>query len=254
MNSRITLVLILAALALAACAAPVGPTAPADAPTQIPGAQGEPTPAPPAAEENNTTVETIFIAPELKDCTGVGPMRCMQVAAGPDGPWTLFYNQIEGFTFEEGFAYELKVRTEQVANPPADGSSLRYILIELVSKTPAAPAAPAAGDLAGTSWTLSAINGAAPIASERPAGIEFNDAGRIAGSSGCNRMMGGYTVDGATLTVGQLAGTMMACPEPLMQQEQTFLTILGAAASYAIADDTLTITSADGSTLSFTRA
>lgn len=244
------LTLALAALALAACAAPAArqpePTPP---PAQIPTAQ--PPLGGPAAEDS---VETIYLAPELKDCTGVAPMRCMQIAASPEGPWTLFYSQIEGFTFEEGFAYELKIRKEPVANPPADGSSIRYILVEQVSKTPATADPATADELAGTSWALSDLNGAAPVAEGQPATLAFDDKGGVAGSTGCNRFFGGYSVDGAKVTFGQLGSTRMACPEPLMKQEQAFFDLLGRAATYAIAADTLTITAADGATITFTRA
>ena len=48
--------------------------------------------------------------------------------------WSNFYDEIEGFQYEEGYVYELKVRVEEIENPPMDGSSLRYILIEVLSK------------------------------------------------------------------------------------------------------------------------
>ena len=48
----------------------------------------------------------------------------------------LFYDQIEGFNYEEGYEYEIVVEVTKVENPPADASSLKYTLIEVVSKTP----------------------------------------------------------------------------------------------------------------------
>jgi hypothetical protein len=73
-----------------------------------------------------TEVKTLFVGPELVECVGVAPQQCMQVKEDADGEYGLFYNQIEGFTFEPGFEYELSVNVETIANPPADGSSLRY--------------------------------------------------------------------------------------------------------------------------------
>lgn len=85
------------------------------------------------------TEKTVYVAPTLADCVGVGPQQCMQVSeTGPEGPFTLFYDQIEGFEYEEGFSYELVVSEETVENPPADGSSIRWVLVEEVSKTPVA--------------------------------------------------------------------------------------------------------------------
>ncbi|MCZ7672694.1 MAG: DUF4377 domain-containing protein [Chloroflexi bacterium] len=72
---------------------------------------------------------------------------------------SFFYNPIVGFTFEPGYEYELKVMVETVENPPADGSSLRYTLVEVVSKTAVTietmPASTdAAPTLTGSLWTL----------------------------------------------------------------------------------------------------
>lgn len=52
--------------------------------------------------------------------------------------------------------------------------------------------------------------------------------GRASGTSGCNRFTGPVTAEeGGRLTFGLLATTLMACPEPVMAQEQIFLSLLG---------------------------
>jgi hypothetical protein len=48
--------------------------------------------------------------------------------------WKFLYSEIEGFEYEWGYVYDLKVRKEQIENPPQDGSSVRYVLEELISK------------------------------------------------------------------------------------------------------------------------
>lgn len=48
--------------------------------------------------------------------------------------WSLFYDEIEGFKYEEGYRYDLKVRIEKVANPIADASDKKYILLKVVAK------------------------------------------------------------------------------------------------------------------------
>ncbi|MDI1429377.1 DUF4377 domain-containing protein [Polyangium sorediatum] len=77
---------------------------------------------------------TLFVHAERVDCMGVGPMRCMQVREAENKEWERFYDRIEGFSYEEGYAYELRVKREPVANPPADGSSERTLLVKIVSK------------------------------------------------------------------------------------------------------------------------
>jgi heat shock protein HslJ len=42
--------------------------------------------------------------------------------------------------------------------------------------------------------------------------LQFDTNGRVAGSDGCNRVMGPYTLEGDALRFGELAGTRMACP------------------------------------------
>jgi 6-phosphogluconolactonase (cycloisomerase 2 family) len=86
---------------------------------------------PPAPVE----VKTLTLQPYRAFCTGVGPSLCYVTET--DGQQTLMYNEIEGFTFEWGTTYELRVRVEPVANPPADSSSLRYVLEEVISAEPA---------------------------------------------------------------------------------------------------------------------
>ena len=86
--------------------------------------------------QSTPTTETLYIQDQLADCVGVAPMKCMQVRSQPGASWSLFYQQIEGFTFEPGFRYQLEVHTEQLTDVPADASSVRYQLIRVVSKQP----------------------------------------------------------------------------------------------------------------------
>lgn len=82
-------------------------------------------------------VVRMWIQPELADCVGVGPMECLQVSYTEDGTPELFYSAIDGFQFVEGTSYVIDVQVTDVPSPPADGSSLAYTLVEVVSETPA---------------------------------------------------------------------------------------------------------------------
>lgn len=218
------------------------------------GSEAEPTA---GTEANMAEEKTLYVGPELVDCVGVGPMQCMQVKEDPNGDYLLFYSPIEGFEFEPGNEYELRVRVETVPNPPADASSLRYFLIEQVSKTPVSSDLESATKenttmLEGTRWELvSLVNADGQTASVLPGSevfAEFKD-GRVAGKGGCNNFFGGYTVDGTNLSISQLGSTMMACPEALMRQEQAFFEALQSAATYAIDGDQLQIMNAAGETV-----
>jgi heat shock protein HslJ/uncharacterized membrane protein len=103
--------------------------------------------------------------------------------------------------------------------------------------------------LEGTTWQLTPA-GDAKDPGTAPPTVRFAD-GRASGFSGCNRFAGSYSRDGDTITVGRLAGTMMACPEPRMAAEKVFLDGLSGSHRVAIAGDRLTLTPATGQPLAF---
>ncbi|MFD0701640.1 DUF4377 domain-containing protein [Myroides pelagicus] len=79
-------------------------------------------------------IVTLYVSSEKSDCAGVAEMKCLLVKETEDAPWELMYDTIEGFVYEEGYEYNLEIRRENVTNPPADGSSIRYVLIREISK------------------------------------------------------------------------------------------------------------------------
>jgi heat shock protein HslJ len=114
----------------------------------------------------------------------------------------------------------------------------------------AAESVPAAGGLEGVDWVLLAYRaGDALVELDDPKGrarLRFGD-GRLAGSAGCNRLMGAYTLAGDSLRFEpSMASTMMACPEPLMAQEQAVHAALSLVASHRLTADRLELLDADG--------
>ncbi|MCD7099910.1 META and DUF4377 domain-containing protein [Stenotrophomonas sp. MMGLT7] len=89
---------------------------------------------------------------------------------------------------------------------------------------------------------------------QRPLQLDFGD-GRVAVSNTCNRMSGGYALDGSRLRVERLVSTEMACEPPLMALDQAVAQRLQAPLELATetAGDapTLTLTAADGTVLAF---
>ncbi|MGV3559517.1 DUF4377 domain-containing protein [Larkinella arboricola] len=78
---------------------------------------------------------TLWVGDHQVDCTGVGPQKCLLVKMEGDTSWTYHYTGIEEFTYEAGYEYRLRVKRKRVKNPPADGSSIRYILVSIDEKT-----------------------------------------------------------------------------------------------------------------------
>lgn len=105
------------------------------------------------------------------------------------------------------------------------------------------------GNLTGTVWALTELMGKAPLAGT---GIsaEFAADGTVAGSAGCNRYSGTYTVSGGNITFStQLAMTMMMCEQPVMDQESAYMQALGEAKAFAVKGDQLTLFGGDGTGL-----
>ena len=72
----------------------------------------------------------------------------------------------------------------------------------------------------------------------------------MAGNASCNRFRGGFKLTGESLTIGQLATTMMACPDQVMQQEQAIIRQLEATHSFDVrADGALVLKDTKGGTL-----
>ena len=82
--------------------------------------------------------------------------------------------------------------------------------------------------------------GGAPAVAGREAYLELSAEGRkLAGTSGCNRLFGGYELGGDRLRFGAIGSTRMACEEALMKQEQALEAALQATTSYRLDGSTL---------------
>jgi heat shock protein HslJ len=112
-------------------------------------------------------------------------------------------------------------------------------------------AAAGASALQANTWRLQSLPGkeAKDLAAVRPPLTMRFEAGRVSGFSGCNRLLGSYTVEGDVVTLSQLAGTLMACPEPAMALESAFRAALGGPLRYSVAGDRLTLKRASGEPL-----
>lgn len=76
----------------------------------------------------------LYVDSMLVDCVGVGPMKCMKIREDPNASWQNFYDKIEGFDYTEGKLYKISVKVTDVENPPADASSKKYELIEILDQ------------------------------------------------------------------------------------------------------------------------
>lgn len=93
---------------------------------------------------------------------------------------------------------------------------------------------------AGTHWALSRLGGKPIVATPTPVYLEFTlePNPQLAGSSGCNRIFGGFERDGDRLSFPPLAGTRMFC-EQGMEQEHALHEALAATRSHRLEGRTM---------------
>jgi heat shock protein HslJ len=73
---------------------------------------------------------------------------------------------------------------------------------------------------------------------------------RLTGFGGCNRMFGGYSLDGDQLKFDQIGATKMACLDPSrMRLEQSYFDMLSRVARWKITDNRLALLDTAGATL-----
>lgn len=146
------------------------------------------------------------------DCVGVGPMKCLLIQKGEtlaEGEWQNFYAQIEDFNYEPGFIYKLRVEEEKMENVPADASSIKYKLIELLEKTKDTRLA-----LNGT-WVAETIDGTGVQDKANAPRLEVQTANmEVMGEDGCNSFTGKIKkLTNKELVFAPLASTRKACPD-----------------------------------------
>lgn len=109
--------------------------------------------------------------------------------------------------------------------------------------------------LEGTFWTLTELRGnPAEVNAMAPAAhlMLQSEGNKLSGSSGCNRLFGVYEVADGRLKLIPTGMTMMACPDPLMKQEQAFVLALNAVTGYVIDSTTLTLLAGEDVAARFT--
>lgn len=90
-----------------------------------------------AREKPGASAKTkfVYIASQKVPCSaGVMRTTCLQVRERKEDPWQLWYGTIQGFNFESGIAYRLRILEEQIANPPADASTIKWTLDMVVEQ------------------------------------------------------------------------------------------------------------------------
>jgi heat shock protein HslJ len=138
--------------------------------------------------------------------------------------------------------------TVEPATSPTDPGSTT---IDTTPSTTPEPSGDLAALLAGKTYLSQSTTGIT-LAPDAVLYVSFDD-GPISVSGGCNGMGGDVTFAGAAMTVGPMISTMMACEQPLMDQDSAVQAFLTAGTTVSVDGDTLTLTGTfDGADASIT--
>ena len=102
--------------------------------------------------------------------------------------------------------------------------------------------------LKGTEWALAS---GVDVPGDADPPTLLLEEGNASGFGGCNTFTGGYELDGDSISIGPLAGTLMACELQKMAVEGAYLPALEAADAWSIDGDELVLSSGDEETLRF---
>lgn len=110
-----------------------------------------------------------------------------------------------------------------------------------------------AADLEGVTWVLDQVSAEALSATAPPdARVDLTfESADAHGLAACNTYRGSYSLDGDSLTFGEMATTLMACAPEVSDLEAAYLGKLGEATSYSLDGGQLTLAGGDGPGMTF---
>lgn len=188
-----------------------------------------------ASSSDRTTkpVEVIVASYKVK-CTGLAEQSCFLIKLKAEDEWTYYYNDLDGFDYEEGYEYVVKVKKIRASNEVTDASDFKYELVEIVSKTPLKVTISPLYD----TWGLIELNGVAvDIGKLRTSPLmDINtQKNRILASTGCNSFNTEFKFDDDSqmfVVSFPLRITTIACDDYSIESE--FLKSLEMVDSYKI--------------------
>jgi heat shock protein HslJ len=213
-----------------------------------------------ASEQTEDGEIIIWVNSKVVDCTGVAPQKCLQYKETEDGDWQNMYSPIIGFEHEEGMLYKLKVKVEQLENVPADASSLRYELVQIMNKRPDPDqhVYRARPDLYITKWRLKSYTDAdgktTRINDEHVVTLEVDEStSKVSGIAACNNYFGQAEINGSEISIAGIGTTRKMCAdESAMELEQTYTKMLSNVTTIQPAKSVfMTMITSDGGELHF---
>lgn len=180
---------------------------------------------------SNSNHKIIYIADTKVDCEGVAPQKCLQIKTDENASdWSYFYDDIEGFDYEDGYFYKLKVEIINVKDAPADSSSKYYKLIEVLEQSWAPMS------LDKSSWFVTHLKDIDNFS--RNPFIKIDPAeNTISGNTSCNRFSAKIQLTENRVEISEVSTSDLSCKDAHV--EYAFLEALPHIAFYSLTNDKL---------------
>jgi len=173
-----------------------------------------------------------------------GANQAFLVKEKDDDTWDTYATTINGFDYQEGYEYRLKVKIETVKE-----SDMKYTLISVLSKkkTNYLEKRVESRKKLEKKWTITSFNTFENKTERKPYFTITKN--RINGNAGCNDFEGNLQVNNDGLfSINRLNATKKYC-KPFMKLEQVFMESLSKASLYNIEANSLIIRDKTGNTL-----
>jgi uncharacterized membrane protein len=118
--------------------------------------------------------------------------------------------------------------------------ALRGIIGVIVAAGLSGCAHRSADGLTDSVWRLESLGGTR-VLDRVEATLEFPETGKVAGKGSCNGFFGRVRISGSSISFASLGSTLMACMQPIMDQEAKYLKALEQAERFSIQGTTLLI-------------
>ncbi|WP_343559152.1 DUF4377 domain-containing protein [Sphingobacterium sp.] len=165
-----------------------------------------------------------------------GKLACLQIKSNKKNKWEYIAGPILGFDYQEQYRYRIKVKQTKVK----DTDSLRYELMDIISKERVTELPSVASFLARFKWNLLQLNGKDVTSSKAYIGFDAKN-GTIAGSTGCNNFWGNFNIKGNLISFPHLASNMKSCNGPNNIENDFFAIIEQKQIQFDIAEQTLNL-------------
>ncbi|WP_346086931.1 DUF4377 domain-containing protein [Sphingobacterium ginsenosidimutans] len=164
-----------------------------------------------------------------------GKLTCLQIKSNKKNKWEYISVPILGFDYQEQYRYRIKVKQTKAK----DTDSIHYELLNIISKDKVTELPSVASFLARFKWNLLQLNGKDVTSNSANIGFDAKN-GTIAGSTGCNKFWGNFSIKGNMISFPNLASTMKSCNGPNIEND-FFAVVEQKQIQFDIAEQTLNL-------------